>query len=75
MWRGEGEVGFAGFPFLRGLHQDGCYEAKDGVFVREKAGHAGAAFDLVVEILTHVRGAQALAGEPLRDCCFHPFGQ
>ena len=29
--------------------------------VREEAGHAGAAFDLAVEILTHVRGAQTLA--------------
>jgi hypothetical protein len=31
------------------LHQDGGDEARDGGFVRKEAGHAGAAFDLVVE--------------------------
>ena len=57
------EVDFSGFPLLAEIDEQGGDEAQDGGFVGEHACDAGAAFDLLVDALQRIGGAQlALVG-------------
>ena len=51
------EVGSAGLPAFRDFNQDSGDESLQRVFAWEDSDDPGAAFDLVIEVLTAVGGA------------------
>ena len=55
------EVDFFGFPLLAELDEQGGDEAQDGGFVGEHACDPGAAFELLVDALQRIGGAQLAA--------------
>jgi hypothetical protein len=77
------EVNFSSFPFGAGFGQEGRDQAQEGSFIGKEAGHAGAAFDFLVDALDGVGGAQAPLmgrrqrknGQALRQVFFHPGGE
>jgi len=77
------EVDFARFPFLGDLDDDTGHQAQQRELVGEESDDPGAAFDLRVECLAHVGGAQPLAagfreaesGEAFGDVLLGPGGE
>ena len=54
------EVDFPGFPFVAGFGQKGGDQAQEGGFIGEDAGHAGAAFEFLVDAFQRIGGAQPI---------------
>ena len=77
------EIEFSGFPVVAGLGQEGGDQAQEGLFIGEDAGHAGAAFEFLVDAFQRIGGAHPLLvgggqrehGEPLRQIYLQPGRQ
>ena len=74
------EVDFSSFPVVAGLGQEGGDQAEQGFFIGEDAGHAGAAFEFLVDPFQRigrahpllVGGGQREDREALRQILLHP---
>ncbi len=77
------EVDFSGFPIVAGFAQERSDQAQERFFIGEDAGHAGAAFEFLVDPFQRIGGAHPfLMGggqrehrEPLRQIFLHPDRQ
>ena len=77
------EVDFSRFPFFAGFGQQGRDQPQEGRFIGEKAGDAGAAFDLLIHSLQGIGGAhpplvggrQGKDREAQREVFLHPGSQ
>ena len=74
------EVDCSGFPVVAGLGQEGGDQAEEGMFIGEDAGHAGAAFEFLVDANGSPISVSGQVGKDLRQpassflksCLFRP---